>query len=528
MLMVQRRKRVWLIVTVLTLIFGYLCLPSDARLSKKSIKKMAEEGNSNLNGVVTVAGSNPTPGSLQSTPLEGVEIQLEGTKYKTTTEAYGVFRMNVKPGTYTIIASKPGVGMSSKTITVSDGPLPTMVNIMITPGQVGGSNVDPLTGGPIGALSPGTCYVAYAQKSLSGNPNSAASMPSSIGSMGLTTTQTYKQAILLGADPLKLNNFNTIMPSLNQNTNMGLTGMQTSPTSVAVNNLMILDKDNPSEPKYVDMASQPYWMCFNAAGNHLFVSTIANTLQVYDTGNGNNLMTTLPLGGVVTDLKLSLDGNYIMVAIMSAHPNIMLIDPRSNTPQRTLPLPMMRTGQAGQPRGVAANREFTRIFVVLGTPNSGEVLAIDPMNGVAQNALQVGMNPTDMAISPDGRFLYVVNSGSGDVSVIDAWMFTEMGRIRVGASPQKVAISPDGQRVFVTNKASDTVSIINGSSQAVIGTIPTGRAPVGIACSSLNDRVYVGCTGTGNVTILDAKSGGALMNTTSLQNSTPWGIAVRP
>ena len=523
--MTQRKNRVWLITAVLTLIFGCLCLPSLAQ-SEKDKEKLRKVQKENLCGSVVTSRSNPAPGSLQWEPLEGVEITLQGTKYKTTTMAYGAFAMKVKPGTYTLIASKPGVGMTTKTITVSDGPLPTMVNIIITPGKVG-SDIDPLTGGSATTLSPGTCYVAFAQKSLSGNPNSTASMPGTIG-LGLNTTQSYKQAILLGADPLRMNSFNTIMPSLNQNPINGVTSMQTAPQSVALNNLCIIEKENPSEPRYVDMVSQPYWMCFNAAGNHLFVSTNGNTLQVYDTSNGNNLMTTLPLGGVVTDLKLSLDGNYVMAAIMSAQPNIMLIDPRTNTPQRSLPLPMMRTGQAGQPRGVAANREFTRIFVALGTPNSGEVVAIDPMNGVAQNALQVGMNPTDMAISPDGRFLYVVNSGSGDVSVIDAWMFTEMGRIRVGASPQKVAISPDGQRVFVTNKASDTVSIINGSSQAVIGTIPTGRAPVGIACSSLNDRVYVGCTGTGNVTILDAKSGGALMNTTALQNSTPWGIAVRP
>ena len=518
--------RTWkrlLSMVALVFVFAYLCVPSSAEIDKKKLDKVIK---TNLCGSVVSSGSNAAPGSLQMQPIEGAEVYLEGTKFKTTTEAYGVFGFKVPPGTYTLVASKPGVGMTTKTVTVADGVMPTMVNVIITPGQVG-SNIDPRTGGSVNLLSPGTCYVAFGQKSLSGNPNSSASMMSSIGS-GLNTTQSYKQAILLGADPLRMNSFNTIMPSLNQSMANGVTSMQTAPQSVALNNLMILEKDTPGQPRYVDLLTQPYWVCFNAPGNHLFVSTSGNTLQVFDTGNGNSLMTTIPLGGVVTDLKLSLDGNYVMAAVMGARPSIMLIDPRTNTPQRALPVPTMRTGQAGQPRGVAANREFTRVFVALGTPTSGEVVALDPMSGVAQTAIPVGQNPTDMAISPDGRFLYVVNSGSGDVSVIDAWMFTELGRVRVGASPQKVAISPDGQRVFVTNKASDSVSIINGSSQAVIGTIPTGRAPVGIACSSLNDRVYVGCTGTSNITILDAKTGGALMNTTSLSNSTPWGIAVRP
>ncbi len=521
--MKSRHSHIGLFLVLCAVLLSYLVVPTRAEVDKSKMDKVIKE---NLCGSVMTSRSNSAPGSLQWEPLEGVEITLQGTKYKTTTEAYGAFAMKVKPGTYTLVASKPGFGMTTKQVTVSDGPMPTMVNIMLNQGQVG-TNIDPITGGSVNNLAPGTCYVAYAQRTLSGNPNSTASMPSSIG-MGLNTTQSYKQAILLGADPLRMNGFNTIMPSLNQPTNMGVTSMQTSPQSVALNNLMVIDKDTPGEPKFVDLATQPYWMAFNAPGNRLFVATSGQTMQIYDTSNGNNLITTLPIGGVATDVKLSLDGNYMMVAIMGASPNILLIDPRTNAPQRSLRLPTMRTGQAGQPRGVAANREFTRVFVAMGTPTSGEVVALDPMSGVSQGALPVGMNPTDMAISPDGRFLYVVNSGSGDVSIVDAWMFTEMGRIRVGSNPQKVAISPDGQRVFVTNKASDTVSIINGTSQAVIGTIPVGRSPVGIACSSLNDRVYVGCTGTGNVTILDAKSGGALMNTTPLQNSTPWGIAVRP
>lgn len=520
------RQRSNLVLFLILLALSSFVAPVYAEFDRD---KMEEARGDNLCGTVVTSRSNSAPGSLQVEPLEGVQIKLQGTDYETVTEGYGAFALKVKPGSYTIVASKSGYGMTTKTVRVDDGPTPTMVNIMLNPGQIG-SNIDPRTGGQINSMSPGTCYVAYGQKSLSGNPNSASSMQSNIG-MGLSLTQNYKQAILMGADPTKLNGFNTIMPNANQSIMNGVTGMQMSPTSVALNNLMILEKDTPNEPKFVDLNTRPYWMAFNAAGNRLYVSTSGNSLQVYDTSNGNNLITTLPIGGVATDIKLSLDGNYIMVAVMSATPSVVLIDPRTGTPQRSLTLPAMRTGFPGQPRGVAANREFTRVFVAMGSPNPsvpGELVAVDPMSGVAQGALPLGANPTDLAISPDGRFLYAVNSGTNDVSVIDAWMFSEMGRIRVGMSPQKVSISPDGSRVFVTNKASDSVSIINGTSQAVIGTIPVGRNPVGIACSSLNDRVYVGCTGTGNLTILDAKSGGALMNTTPLQNSSPWGIAVRP
>ncbi|MEO2169972.1 MAG: beta-propeller fold lactonase family protein, partial [bacterium] len=70
-------------------------------------------------------------------------------------------------------------------------------------------------------------------------------------------------------------------------------------------------------------------------------------------------------------------------------------------------------------------------------------------------------NATDMAVSTDGKNLYVASSGDAAVSVfakglLQAWWYVEhhvegQGGLSGLASPQSVAVSPDGQNVYVTS-----------------------------------------------------------------------------
>ncbi|PRC61731.1 hypothetical protein C6A85_06950, partial [Mycobacterium sp. ITM-2017-0098] len=76
--------------------------------------------------------------------------------------------------------------------------------------------------------------------------------------------------------------------------------------------------------------------------------------------------------------------------------------------------------------------------------------------------------PSALALSPDGRLLYVTNRGSNSVSVIDAATFTRIDAntsmftkdIRVGSAPSALALSPDGRLLYVTNRGSNSVSVI--------------------------------------------------------------------
>jgi len=91
--------------------------------------------------------------------------------------------------------------------------------------------------------------------------------------------------------------------------------------------------------------------------------------------------------------------------------------------------------------------------------------------------IYVGDNPRGIAVSPNGRKLYVTNASENTVSVIDLTTGVEIRRITgVGPTPVDVAFTPDSAKAFVTNEVGRSVSVIDAVNDNVIGKI-IGLAP---------------------------------------------------
>src|ERR1039458_4151087 len=56
--------------------------------------------------------------------------------------------------------------------------------------------------------------------------------------------------------------------------------------------------------------------------------------------------------------------------------------------------------------------------------NAGTLLALNATNGAVLNEIIVAINPTDMAVTPAGDFLYVIHAGSRTISKVDLTSFT--------------------------------------------------------------------------------------------------------
>lgn len=134
-------------------------------------------------------------------------------------------------------------------------------------------------------------------------------------------------------------------------------------------------------------------------------------------------------------------------------------------------------------------------------------------------------SPTGLAISHDGKWLYVTNNENNNVTYINMSSYRATGTIPVGNMPYGIAMTPDGNTAYVTNYLDNTVSIINITNKKVDGTISVGNGPYGIKMNPVNGEAYVINSDEGTVSVIRDKS---VVATIPAGDHTTKGLAVTP
>jgi YVTN family beta-propeller protein len=210
---------------------------------------------------------------------------------------------------------------------------------------------------------------------------------------------------------------------------------------------------------------------------------------------------------------------------------------------------------AGKPKGaVYVTNEF-----------SGDMSIIDPASQKVVRTVQLGKRPRGMALSPDGRKLYVAMTGSpvappgvdektlpppdksaDGIGVFDIgssrlervirgvsdpeqlavdpdghlWAGSEdqeavieldasggrLASVALGGSPEGVAVRPGGGAVYVAMEDDNKVAVVDPASGKVVARIDTAGRPRSIAFSSDGSRAYVTCETGAAVTVIDARA----------------------
>ena len=144
--------------------------------------------------------------------------------------------------------------------------------------------------------------------------------------------------------------------------------------------------------------------------------------------------------------------------------------------------------------GLAAFPAEAQPFAYVANGGSDTVSVIDtatqPPSVVA--TVPVGMSPDGVAVTPNGKRVYVANASSNTVLVIGAATNTVVGLpIPVGVNPIGVAVTPDGTQAYVTNFNDGTVSVINTATKTVVQTVLSGTGADAVAVSPDGTHVYV-------------------------------------
>ncbi|MGA9139221.1 MAG: beta-propeller fold lactonase family protein [Methanocella sp.] len=166
-------------------------------------------------------------------------------------------------------------------------------------------------------------------------------------------------------------------------------------------------------------------------------------------------------------------------------------------------------------------QDNTRLYKVNGNTSSLSILYVpvdkqefnwDP---VEKARLSVGKQPFGLAVSPDGLRIYVANMGDGTVTVIRKYPatppmniigFQVIATVSVGKQPHAIAVSPDGKQVYVSCFGTDRVVVIDTATNKVVQSIPVGHGPLGLTVNRYG-KVFVANSGDNTVSEIDPASG---------------------
>jgi len=160
---------------------------------------------------------------------------------------------------------------------------------------------------------------------------------------------------------------------------------------------------------------------------------------------------------------------------------------------------------------VARSEATASIFPFLGVldlsdrPDPRRIpIAMDAYNGIRPVA-----DPAEVALSPDGKRLYIIYAGTDDMNVaeaVDGYPYLQplSGLIPLGANPRGVAVSPDGSEVYVLNALDFSVRIYRAEplervADLVISTNPfspeilRGKRLFNMATMPMTARRWIAC-----------------------------------
>jgi len=117
------------------------------------------------------------------------------------------------------------------------------------------------------------------------------------------------------------------------------------------------------------------------------------------------------------------------------------------------------------------------------------------------------LSPGEIAVSPDGQFLYVICEKSNELLVVNTANGTVLRRLAVGRVPRGLAVSANGRHIYVANSWDDKVAVIDGSRLEVERTISTGFEPISALPDKNDATLYVANRISNDISVIDLASG---------------------
>ena len=162
-------------------------------------------------------------------------------------------------------------------------------------------------------------------------------------------------------------------------------------------------------------------------------------------------------------------------------------------------------------RSWETHQERTHLIVV--TPDEKKIYITNTISGTltvlnretgAQKVISTGPRSEGIAMSPDGREVWVADRGDSVIRVISTASDEIVDSFPSGGmSPLRMRFTPDGREVWISNVDSKQVSVFDAHKRSLLGIVSVDGGPQGMVFSADGKRAYFAVSNANQVTIID-------------------------
>jgi DNA-binding beta-propeller fold protein YncE len=154
-----------------------------------------------------------------------------------------------------------------------------------------------------------------------------------------------------------------------------------------------------------------------------------------------------------------------------------------------------------RPHGVAW---FAPDRIAVTTEGTKHLVIVDPGAGRVVNAIETGQEVSHMvAVNVDATRAYVTNIGSGTTTALDLVAGRKLGDIATGAGSEALALTPNGRDLWVAARAAGEIAVVDTATLAILTRLPLPGIPIRIAMTPDGATALVTCAGSSELVAYD-------------------------
>jgi len=236
-----------------------------------------------------------------------------------------------------------------------------------------------------------------------------------------------------------------------------------------------------------------------AAETLLVVRKTDDAVDFVDPGSGTRLA-SVALGHAPHEVSVSPDGRRAAVTNYGTRERpgstLSIVDLEHGTELRRIDL-----APHTRPHGVAW---FAPDRIAVTAEGTKHLLVVDPDAGRVVSAIETGQEVSHMvAVSSDGTRAFVTNIGSGTTTALDLATGRKLGDVVTGAGSEALALTPDGRELWVAARADGQLAVVDTASLEVQARLPLAGIPIRIAVTPDGKTALVTCAGASELVAFD-------------------------